>query len=110
MAGDGLRMIAWAGGVLIAEVIDSCRHNKEIAMRIYLGLTLLFACFAATPASAQGTAGQRAACTDDAYRFCENVIRDEVAVEKCLRENFRGLSRACRSQFAGGKATKKRRR
>lgn len=78
-------------------------------MRICLGLSLLLACLAITPASAQGTARQRTACTDDAYKFCEKLVPNQIAVEQCLRANVKELSRACRNEITGGKATKKRR-
>lgn len=61
----------------------------------------------ADPAHAAGTARQRSACTDDAYRFCERVVPDAAAVAKCLRANFDSLSRACRQQIAGAGAKKR---
>ncbi len=76
-------------------------------MRNILGLSLLFLFFAVAPASAQGTARQRSACTDDAYKFCETVVPDKVAVERCLRANISKLGRHCRQELAG--AAKKRR-
>jgi hypothetical protein len=79
-------------------------------MRSIFGFSLLLACLAAAPASAQGTARQRSACTDDAYRFCEKLVPDAAAVESCLKSHFSQLSRACRQQLAGAEATKKKRK
>jgi hypothetical protein len=79
-------------------------------MRFVIGLSFLFLAFAATPASAQGTARQRSACTDDAYRFCENFVPNQIAVEQCLRGHIGELSRACRNEFTGGAKPKKRKR
>lgn len=89
------------------------QHNNEtglIAMRSF-GLSLFFLFFAVAAASAQGTARQRSACTDDAYRFCEKLVPDAVAVEHCLKANIGSLSRPCRREIAGaGQATKKKKR
>lgn len=80
-------------------------------MHSFLRLSILFAFFAAAPALAQGAARQRSACTDDAFRFCEAQIPDASAVEKCLRANMSGLSRACHRELAGPtKKAKKRAR
>lgn len=80
-------------------------------MRNSLALSLLFLFFAVASASAQGTARQRSACTDDAYRFCEKLVPDAVAVEHCLKANASALSRACRREVLGGvQPTKKKKR
>jgi len=79
-------------------------------MRVFLTTSALLAFFlAAAPAWAQGTAQQRSACTDDAYRFCNADIPDAIAVEQCLRANVRGLSRACRAEFVKPATTTRRR-
>ena len=52
-------------------------------MRIFIRLSALLAFLAAAPAFAQGTAGQREACEDDAYRFCQAQVPDAIAIEKC---------------------------
>jgi hypothetical protein len=79
-------------------------------MRVFLTTSALLGFFlAAPPAWAQGTPQQRAACTDDAYRFCDAQIPDAIAVEQCLRANVRGLSRACRAQFVRSTTTTRRR-
>lgn len=81
-------------------------------MRVIFGLSLLLGVIAAAPASAaKGTARQRAACTDDAYRLCEKAVPDEAAVAHCLRANIGSVSPACRAQILGaGKAKKRGRR
>jgi len=63
------------------------------------GLILLYA---GGPAAAQGTAEQRAACTDDAFRLCGEFVPDAATVESCLRRNTASLSPDCRAQFDGG--------
>jgi hypothetical protein len=64
-----------------------------------LGLALMVA---ATPAAAQGTPEQRAACEQDAYRFCSQYIPDENRTASCLRRHRVSLSPACRRLFSGG--------
>jgi len=80
-------------------------------MRGFFWLSILFAFFAAAPASAQGSGREH--CTDDAYRLCDAQIPDASAVENCLRANMSRLSRDCRQEFTGPtkiKKTKKRAR
>lgn len=55
----------------------------------------------ATPAAAQGTPEQRAACEQDAYRLCNEFIPDENRTASCLRRNRLRLSPACRAVFSG---------
>ena len=71
-------------------------------------LSIVFVLFTAAPALAQGTPQQRAACTDDAFKFCSAQIPDASAVEKCLRANMGGLSSACRREFHGRGKAKRR--
>jgi hypothetical protein len=52
-----------------------------------------------TSADAQPTPQQRAACEQDAYRFCQDLMPDETKVRNCLRKNLRRLSPVCRSAF-----------
>jgi hypothetical protein len=56
----------------------------------------------ATPAAAQGTPEQRAACEQDAYRFCSQYIPDENRTASCLRRYRVSLSPACRRLMSGG--------
>jgi hypothetical protein len=68
-------------------------------MRIFIRLSALLAMFAAAPALSQGTASQRAACEDDAYRFCQAQVPDAIAIEKCLRANAASIGAACRAEL-----------
>ncbi len=68
-------------------------------MRIFIRLSALLALFIAAPAFAQGTAAQRAACEDDAYRFCQAQVPDAIAIEKCLRGNAASISGDCRAEL-----------
>jgi hypothetical protein len=79
-------------------------------MRIILGLIAFTAFFAAAPASAQGTAEQRAACEADAHRLCDAYIPDAIAVERCLRGNAASLSGACRAEMGLGAPAKGKKR
>jgi hypothetical protein len=78
-------------------------------MRIFLSVPFIFALFAVSPAGAQGTDAQRAACERDAERLCSSAIPDVIAVENCLRANARALSPACRRQFTSPKSGRPRR-
>jgi hypothetical protein len=71
-----------------------------VAAGCLLGLALMVA---ATPAAAQGTPEQRAACEQDAYRLCSQYIPDERRTGNCLRRNRISLSPACRRLFSGGR-------
>lgn len=66
-----------------------------------IGVVMLGA-LAATPASAQGTAAQRAGCEADAFKFCSQYIPWVHAIENCLFKNIRKVSPACRVQLKGG--------
>jgi hypothetical protein len=68
-------------------------------MRFSLRLLVLPALFAAAPALAQGTAAQREACEDDAYRFCQAQVPDAIAIERCLFANANSVSPACRAEL-----------
>ncbi len=68
-------------------------------MRMFIRLSALLAFFVAAPALAQGTAAQRAACEDDAYRFCQAQVPDAIAIEKCLRSYAAGITPACRAEL-----------
>ncbi|WP_024878552.1 hypothetical protein [Methylosinus sp. LW3] len=77
-------------------------------MRLLLACTFLLICAASADAAQRGSARQRSACTDDAYKFCERYVPDAAAVESCLKANIGGLSRACKAQMQGAAAAKKR--
>jgi hypothetical protein len=67
---------------------------------VVLGLALA-AGLPATPAAAQGTPAQRAACEQDAYRLCMEFVPDEPRIANCLSRKRMSLSRACRALFTG---------
>lgn len=62
----------------------------------------LIAALAASPASAQGTAAQQAACQGDAMRLCGAYIPDVARISACMSRQVANLSAACRAQFHGG--------
>jgi len=72
---------------------------------LMLGLAWLAA---PTPAAAQGTPQQRAACEQDAYRLCSDVVPDADRTASCLRRHRMSLSPACRAAFAGKGARRSR--
>jgi len=80
------------------------------AAGVLLGLTL--AAMPTTPAAAQGTPAQRAACEQDAFRLCSEFIPDEGRTASCLRRHRLNLSPSCRALLSGkgGKARSSRRR
>jgi len=67
-------------------------------MRLF-AIAAILASLMAPAAWAAGTAEQRAACQDDAFRFCSDDVPDPVAIEACLKRNVRSISPACQAQF-----------
>jgi len=67
------------------------------------GLALLLA---PSPASAQGTPDQRAACEPDAMRLCGEFVPDVERIKACMYRKRSQLSPACRVYFGGGKKKK----
>ena len=63
---------------------------------------------ASSPAAAQGTPQQRAACESEAQWLCSNYIPDVDAITACMVRNRHLLSPRCRAMFGSG--TKKRTR
>lgn len=68
------------------------------------GLLLGLALTALTPApvAAQGMTPEQA-CTNDAFRLCNDAIPDRAKVGACLRRNARSLSADCRTFVVGGR-------
>ncbi len=64
-------------------------------------LALGLAFMGSTPAAAQGTPQQRAACEQDAYRLCGQFVPDEKTTAACLRRQRMNLSPSCRAAFSG---------
>jgi hypothetical protein len=75
-------------------------------MRRLVWIAIPLALLASAPAFAQGTPEQRAACNDDAFKFCDDDVPDAIAVEKCLRAHMSSLSAKCRQEFGGGPSGK----
>ncbi len=48
------------------------------------------------PMDTQGTPEDRAACSADVHRFCENAIPDSMRILSCLQTNRQRISPACR--------------
>ncbi|TGD95492.1 hypothetical protein [Methylobacterium sp. 6HR-1] len=63
---------------------------------------------AVTPALAQGTPAQRAACTSDAMRLCSSYIPNVGAIASCLRREKASLSAACRTVMDAAEAPAQR--
>ena len=55
-----------------------------------------------SPAPAQGTPEQRAACENDAMRLCGQFIPDVQRITSCMAGQRRYLSVRCRAVFDGG--------
>jgi hypothetical protein len=65
---------------------------------LLLGLALLLW---SSPAPAQGTPEQRAACEGDAMRLCSQFIPDVQRITACMSGKRRYLSPRCRAVFDG---------
>lgn len=50
-----------------------------------------------TPALAQGTSAQRAACTPDVFRLCSSHIPSVAQITSCLKREKPNLSAGCRA-------------
>ena len=82
-------------------------HNRCLFRQLILCLTLsaglvLMAALVSSPAIAQGTAEQRAACEDEARWLCSNYGRDERAITRCMVRNRNALSPRCRKIVGSG--------
>jgi hypothetical protein len=52
-----------------------------------------------SPAAAQGTPQQRAACENDAMRVCGQHVPDVNRITQCMIQNQKRLSPACRASM-----------
>jgi hypothetical protein len=68
-------------------------------MNRLFSVVAILAVLAAPAAWAAGTAEQRAACHDDAFRFCADDVPDPTAIEACLKRHIKSISPACQAQF-----------
>jgi hypothetical protein len=62
---------------------------KQVTLAVAFTLTSFAAAFAETPE-------ERQACTDDAFRVCQEAIPDRDRVFACLIQNSTALSPLCR--------------
>ena len=51
-------------------------------------------------ARAEPTPAERAACQQDAFKYCNHAIPDRARVRACLEENARRISPVCRGVLA----------
>lgn len=72
--------------------------RSSTGLALLLGLVLL----TGTPALAQGTPEQRAACEDDAMRLCGQFVPDVQRITACMHGKRRYLTARCRAVFDSG--------
>src|SRR5437660_3169111 len=76
----------------------SRRSPRQLMLHVVVaGSLLLMAALASSPALAQGSVDQRAACEDEARWLCSNYIPDERAITACMVRNRKALSPRCRA-------------
>lgn len=66
------------------------------------------AALAPSPAAAQGTPQQRAACEAEARWLCSNYVPDVDAITACMVRNRHLLSPRCRAMFGPPKRRRSR--
>jgi hypothetical protein len=66
---------------------------KQVTLAAAFAMTSLTAAFAETPE-------ERQACTDDAFRVCQQAIPDRDRVFACLVQNASQVSALCRNALA----------
>jgi hypothetical protein len=79
------------------------QHRRSITSVAALLAFALMASFAASPATAQGTPEQRAACEGDAMRLCGNHAPDVQRITACMHAKRSQLSPRCRAVFGGAR-------
>ena len=80
------------------------RQNRRSIMTVAAVLAFaLMASAGASPAAAQGTPQQRAACEGDAMRLCGNYVPDVQRITACMHVKRSQLSPRCRAVFGGAK-------
>ena len=80
-------------GLRTGRLLSTVDHGS-CGMLLGLALTA-----AASPAAAQGTPEQRAACENDAMRLCGQFVPDVQRITACMRAKRRQLSPRCRAVF-----------
>jgi hypothetical protein len=84
-------------------------ESKKLSMRRLLIAALVCGGLVPGSVSAGPSASVRAACLNDAKKFCASVIQDDEARRRCMTEHRAELSDGCKaavaaSTGAGGKA------
>jgi hypothetical protein len=74
-------------------------HRRSITSIAALFGLALMASLAPSPAVAQGTPEQRAACEGDAMRLCGDYVPDVQRVTACMHAKRSRLSPRCRAVF-----------
>ena len=88
-----------------------CGLHRRFILRLALPAGLvLAAALASSPAAAQGTPQQRAACENEARWICSNYIPDVDAITACMVRNRHLLSPRCRAMFGRGTSPSPKRR
>ncbi|MCC6775110.1 MAG: hypothetical protein IT537_00480 [Hyphomicrobiales bacterium] len=73
--------------------------RSSAGVAVLLGAMLLTS---GSPAAAQGTPEQRAACQDDAMRLCGQFVPDVQQITACMHGKRRYLTARCRAVFDSG--------
>jgi hypothetical protein len=85
------------------------RSPRRLALCLVAPAALaLAALLAPSPATAQGTPEQRAACEEEAKWLCSNYIPDADQITACMIRNVHSLSPKCRATFETKKRTKRK--
>jgi hypothetical protein len=75
-------------------------RSKALALSLVFAMAALIFPSSHVAAQGEGTPEQRHACRPDVLRHCRGV-RDDQAIESCLRANMWELRPACRRVFEG---------
>ena len=97
---------AHAKGIRMKKNARYPRSPRLLLCLVVPAAIALMAAIASSPAAAQGTPQQRAACEQEAQWLCSNYIPDVDAITACMVRNRHLLSPRCRAMFGSG--TKKR--
>jgi hypothetical protein len=82
------------------------RTNRTIIdFSACFGLVLI-ASLAPSPAGAQFTAAQQAACGGDAQRLCSSSMANPQRLSACMKRNASKVSAGCKAAMGGGKKKK----
>ena len=90
----------------------NARYSRSPRLLLCLAAPAGIALMAAlsSPAAAQGTPQQRAACESEAQWLCSNYIPDVDAITACMVRNRHLLSPRCRAMFGSGAKRRQRSR